>query len=84
METTQVQTQMQRKPKAEKGSGFVTIRVSKETRKRILQDLAKLEAKREFGKRVKAADYVGVAVSKMGQADLSTLAEEAMSGMDRL
>ena len=84
MELTQTLLQVQRKTKAGKGSAFVSIRVSKETRKRILQDLAKLEGNREFGGRVKASDYVLMAVGKMEPVDLLALAEKAMSGMDRL
>lgn len=79
METSNVQ-----KPqKAAKKSTSSAIRVSNETRKRLLAELAKIN-KKAHGKRVKLDALLACLIPKLTAKDVADLQEASLSGRDRL
>lgn len=79
METSNVQ-----KPqKAAKKSTSSAIRVSNETRKRLLVELAKIN-KKAHGKRVKLDALLACLIPKLTAKDVTDLQEASLSGRDRL
>lgn len=79
METSNVQ-----KPqKAAKKSTSSAIRVSNETRKRLLAELAKIN-KKAHGKRVKLDALLACLIPKLTEKDVAGLQEASLSGRDRL
>ena len=80
MEPTQ-QTEKKQKPKA-KSSTTTAIRVRVETRKRILQEVAKAN-KKDFGKRIRPEDVIALAMSLLTSAHVQSLQESSLSNTDR-
>ncbi len=79
METSNVQ-----KPqKAAKKNTSSAIRVSNETRKRLLAELAKIN-KKAHGKRVKLDALLACLIPKLTAKDVADLQEASLSGRDRL
>lgn len=66
-----------------KSSSYGTLRVKRATRKRIADDLAKANRK-DFGRRVKADEYILLAISRITSEDILNLQNESMSHADRL
>ena len=80
METKQEQ-------KAPKSKGVTTsttpIRVKRETRKKILQELAKAN-KKDFGRNLRAEDLIALAITLLQPQHIKQLQEAALSNGDRL
>jgi len=75
---------VEKKPKpAPKNSTSAQIRVKKETRKRMLQDLARAN-KKDYGRPVRSDDYVALAFSKITSEDIRSLQDASLSNADRL
>ena len=79
METTEVK----KTPKAPKKSTSSAIRVSQETRKRLLSELARIN-KKPHGKRVKIDALIAALLPKLTAKDVSDLQNASLSGRDRL
>ena len=79
-----METPAQSKPKApSRPSPYCTIRVKKETRKRLLSEIAKAN-KKDFGRRVHADEIVAVALMLLTPDHIKKLQEDSLSVMDRL
>jgi hypothetical protein len=76
-------TNAQKPAKQAKKSSSSAIRVSNETRKRLLSELAKINRKAQ-GKRVKIDALLGVLLPKLTAKDVLELQEASLSGRDRL
>jgi len=59
------------------------VRVRRETKKRILTDLATLN-KKDFGRKVTVDDYVQLAISLIKPEYLEQLKEQSLSNKDRM
>ena len=79
METSEVK----KTPKASKKSSSSAIRVSQETRKRLLAELSRIN-KKPHGKRVKIDALLCVLLPKLTAKDVSELQNASLSGRDRL
>jgi hypothetical protein len=66
-----------------KASPFCSVRVKKETRRRLLSEVAKAN-KKDFGRRVHADEIVAVALSLLTPDHIKNLQEGSLSTMDRL
>ena len=66
-------------PKAPKSS---TLRVLKETRRRVLQELAKIN-KKDYGRKVKFDELLSLALNKVTANDHKALQECSLSNSDR-
>ena len=75
--------QTEKKAKSSKPLSHAAIRVKKETRKRLLSDLAKVN-KKDFGRRVRADEYLSVALSLVSSEHVRALQESSLSNADRL
>ena len=72
------------KSKANKNqSGTETIRVKKETKKKI-QLLLLTVNKKDFGRKIKPDDLLAIAISLISQEHISKLQESSFSNKDRL
>lgn len=79
METSEVK----KTPKASKKSTSSAIRVSQETRKRLLAELTRINRKPQ-GKRVKIDALLAILLPKLTAKDVSDLQNASLSGRDRL
>ncbi len=80
METTETP----KRPKSAAGNVKTTpVRVSKETRRRILLDLARLN-KKEHGRRIKPEDLIALALTLLEPRHYLQLVESTLSNADRL
>ena len=70
------------KPADKSGSSFA-LRVRRETKRRVMQELAKVN-KKDFGRKVTVDDLIGLAVSLLNAAHLTHLQERSLSNADRL
>lgn len=68
---------------APKPSKYATLRVRKETRRRVLQEVTRCN-KKDFGGKVKADDVVARAMSKFTAEDVKDLQEGSLSNIDLL
>ncbi len=66
-----------------KSDPFTSLRVRKETRKKVLQDLARIN-KKDFGKHVRSDEYIALAISRITASDIVALQETSLSNADRL
>ena len=73
----------EKKSKSAKPSAHAALRVRKETRKRVLADLARIN-KKDFGKKVHADEYLSLAVSLVQPEHIQKLQEGSLSNADRL
>jgi hypothetical protein len=64
-------------------SNSATIRVSVETRKRLISELLKIN-KKQYGKRIKIDALLMILLSKISPQDVSQLQEASLTGRDRL
>jgi hypothetical protein len=80
METSEAKKQT--KPVTKK-SNTSAIRVSQETRKRLLAELAKIN-KKSHGKRVKLDALIVKLLPKLTSQDVSELQHESLTGKDRM
>jgi hypothetical protein len=63
--------------------GTDSLRVRKETKKKILSDLATIN-KKDFGRKVTADDFVSLAISLLTPEHLQKLKDASLSNRDRL
>ncbi len=68
---------------AAKKSNSAAIRVSTETRKKLLAELAKIN-KKQFGKRVKLDALLLKLLPKLAASDIAELQEASLTGRDRM
>ena len=73
----------EKKAKVVKPSAHSAIRVRKETRKRVLADLARAN-KKDFGKKVRVDELIALAVSLVTPEHIQQLQEGSLSNADRL
>lgn len=66
-----------------KTSGYATLRVKKDTRRKAVQAVEKLNTK-DYGARVKVSDYVAFALSLVTSDHHALLQEATLSHEDRL
>jgi hypothetical protein len=66
-----------------KQSPYAQIRVKKETRKKVLQDLTRIN-KKDFGRNIRADEYIALAISRITPGDITALQESSLSNADRL
>lgn len=78
----QAKTEKSNKPKAANAS-TVGLRVKRETKRRVMQELAKIN-KKDFGKRVKADDLIVLALGLVQDNHLKQLQDASLSNSDRL
>jgi hypothetical protein len=81
MDTHNQETSKQSKSKTKLRTD--SLRVRKETKKKILSELAILN-KKDFGRPVTPDDYVSLAISLLRQEHLEQLKEGSLSNRDRL
>jgi len=70
------------KPKVASGTS-VSLRVKRETKKRIQVELAKVN-KKDFGKKVRCDELIGTALSLLTEQHLKALQDGSMTNADRL
>lgn len=73
----------EKKSKSVKSSAHASIRVRKDTRKRVLTELARIN-KKDFGKNVRADELIALAVSLVTSEHIVKLQEGSLSNSDRL
>lgn len=61
----------------------VGLRVKRETKRRVMQDLAKIN-KKDFGKRIKADDLIALALSLVEARHVTALQQSSLSNGDRV
>jgi hypothetical protein len=69
--------------KTKSNSTMTTLRISKETKKRLQSELAKAN-KKDFGKRITADAILLAAVSNLTPDDITKLQDASLSNADRL
>lgn len=72
----------EKKSKSVKSSAHASIRVRRDTRKRVLTDLARIN-KKDFGKNVRADEFIALAVSLVTSEHIVKLQEGSLSNSDR-
>lgn len=70
------------KPKVSSGT-IVSLRIKRETKKRIQAELAKVN-KKEFGRKVRCDELIGTALSLLNDQHLKALQDGSMTNADRL
>lgn len=78
----QAKVEKSNKPKAVPAS-TVGLRVKRETKRRVMQELAKIN-KKDFGKRVKADDLITLALSLVEARHVTALQQSSLSNGDRV
>lgn len=79
METNQAK----KEAKTAKPSAHGAIRVRKDTRKRVLAELARIN-KKDFGRKVRPDEFIALAVSLVTPEHIVKLQESSLSNADRL
>lgn len=79
METNQTK----KEAKTNKPSAHGAIRVRKDTRKRVLAELARVN-KKDFGRKVRPDEFIALAVSLVTPEHIVKLQESSLSNADRL
>lgn len=79
METNQTK----KEAKINKPSAHGAIRVRKDTRKRVLAELARIN-KKDFGRKVRPDEFIALAVSLVTPEHIVKLQESSLSNADRL
>ena len=80
---TETQTTPTVNPKKSKLVRTDNVRVRRETKKKILADLAALN-KKDFGRKVTVDDYVQLAISLIKPEYLQRLKDQSLSNRDRM
>jgi len=78
---TNTNVEKKSKPKA-KASATAPIRVRVETRKKILQEVAKAN-KKDFGRRIRAEDILALSLSLLEARHIQELQDASLSNADR-
>ena len=66
-----------------KKSNTTALRVSNETRRKVLSELSKAN-KKTFGRTIKPDQLIALALSKVTQSDIVELQEKSLSNQDRM
>lgn len=74
--------QAAKKAKSGKHSVYISIRIRRETRKRLLTELAKAN-KKDFGKKVRMDEYIALALSLIKPEHIESLQESSLTHADR-
>lgn len=75
--------QSKKETKTAKPSAHGAIRVRKDTRKRVLAELARIN-KKDFGRKVRPDEFIALAVSLVTPEHIIKLQESSLSNADRL
>ena len=75
--------QSKKETKTAKPSAHSAIRVRKDTRKRVLAELARVN-KKDFGRKVRPDEFIALAVSLVTPEHITKLQEGSLSNADRL
>ena len=76
--------QSEKKPKlAQKKPSYAALRVRREIKRQIEADLERIN-KKDLGRRVRAEEYLGLALSLVTPHHLDTLRESSLTNADRL
>lgn len=79
-----METQIEKKSKtSQKRPTFTAIRIRRELKRQIETDLERIN-KKELGRRVRAEDYLGLALSLVTSAHLEQLRDASLTNADRL
>jgi hypothetical protein len=80
-----METKQEQKIPKSKGtkSSTAPIRVKRETRKKILQELVKAN-KKEYGRKLRAEDLIALAITLLQPEHITQLQDAALSNADRL
>ena len=76
-------SQPEKKAKSPKPTAHAALRVRKETRKKVVTELAKVNRK-DFGRRVRTDEYLLLAISLIRSEHIHSLQEASLSNADRL
>ncbi len=74
--------QAEKKLKVSKSTGYSSIRVKKETRRKILQELSRVN-KKNYGKKVRVAALIEHILNKLTETDIQLLQEGSLSNGDK-
>ena len=74
---------IEKKTKSTKTSRNATINVKRETKKRIIADLGRIN-KKDFGHNIRADEYLAFAISLISTDHIKQLQESSLSNSDRL
>lgn len=72
----------EKKVKAAKPSGYSSLRVKKDIKKRIMSDLSRIN-KKDFGRKVHLSEYLDLIMGFLTADHISTLQEGSLSNTDR-
>jgi hypothetical protein len=79
-----METQLEKKPKqAKKGTSYAALRVRRELKRQIEVDLERIN-KKDLGRRVRAEDYLALALKLVTPQHLEELRETSLTNADRL
>lgn len=73
----------EKKMKGKKIQIYTSVHMRKETKKRVSSDLARIN-KKDFGRNIRADDYLALAVSLITPEHIQQLQESSLSHADRL
>lgn len=77
------QAEKKTKPIAKATNSYATLRVKKDTRKRVVTDLRKVNDK-EFGRKLRVDEYISFALNLVTDAHRRELQNSSLSHQDRL
>lgn len=83
METNETTVKNMNPKKAKQKPATESLRVRRETKKRILGELATLN-KKDFGKSITPDQYVNLAISLLRPEHIQSLKEQSLSNKDRM
>ena len=79
-----METQIEKKSKSsQKRPSFAAIRIRRELKRQIETDLERIN-KKDLGRRIRAEDYLGLALSLVTEDHLEKLREASLTNADRL
>jgi len=77
------QAEKKAKPVAKASNSYATLRVKKDTRKRVVNDLKKVNDK-EFGRKLRVDEYISFALNFVTEKHRTELQNSTLSHQDRL
>jgi len=77
------QAEKKTKPLAKASNSYATLRVKKDTRKRVVNDLKKVNDK-EFGRKLRVDEYISFALNFVTENHRTELQNSTLSHQDRL
>ena len=73
----------EKKGKVSKSSGYSSLRIRKDIKRRVLSDLGRIN-KKDLGRKVHASDYFALLTSLLTEDHIYQLQESSLSNADRL